>query len=86
MAMGLLGIKVGMTQVFDDDGKAAPVTVLQVGPCPLLLIRDKARDGYDALQLGFLEKPRRTATRAEARSRRCRPGIEADARRAGRLA
>ena len=39
--------------------------MLQVGPCPLLLIRDKARDGYDALQLGFLEKPRRTATRAE---------------------
>jgi len=65
MAMGLLGIKVGMTQVFDEDGKAAPVTVLKVGPCPLLLVRDKTRDGYDAIQVGFMEKPRRNATRAE---------------------
>jgi large subunit ribosomal protein L3 len=65
MAMGLLGLKVGMTQVFDDQGKIAPVTVLQVGPCPVLLIRDHQRDGYDAVQLGFLDKPRRKATRAE---------------------
>jgi large subunit ribosomal protein L3 len=65
MAMGLLGLKVGMTQVYDDQGKIAPVTVLQVGPCPVLLIRDQQRDGYDAVQLGFLDKPRRKATRAE---------------------
>jgi large subunit ribosomal protein L3 len=65
MAMGLLGLKVGMTQVYDDAGKIAPVTVLQVGPCPVLLIRDQQRDGYDAVQLGFLDKPRRKATRAE---------------------
>jgi large subunit ribosomal protein L3 len=65
MAMGLLGFKVGMTQVYDDQGKIAPVTVLQVGPCPVLLIRDQQRDGYDAVQLGFLDKPRRKATRAE---------------------
>src|SRR5438105_10570341 len=65
MPLGLLGLKVGMTQVYDADGKIAPVTVLQVGPCPVLLIRDQKRDGYDAVQLGFLDKPRRKATRAE---------------------
>ena len=65
MAMGLLGKKVGMTQVFDEEGKAFPVTVLQMGPCPLLQIRDVARDGYDAIQIGFLTKPRRVTTRAE---------------------
>jgi large subunit ribosomal protein L3 len=65
MALGLLGLKVGMTQVYDEAGKIAPVTVLRVGPCPVLLIRDQKRDGYDAVQLGFLDKPRRKATRAE---------------------
>jgi large subunit ribosomal protein L3 len=61
----MLGQKVGMTQVYDADGKIAPVTVLRVGPCPILLVRDQNRDGYDAVQVGFLDKPRRNATRAE---------------------
>jgi large subunit ribosomal protein L3 len=65
MALGLLGLKVGMTQVYDDEGKVQPVTVLQVGPCPVLQIRDQQRDGYDAVQLGFLNKERRKATRPE---------------------
>src|SRR5262249_50403311 len=65
MPLGLLGLKVGMTQVYDDQGKIAPVTVLQVGPCPILQVRDQKRDGYDAVQVGFLDKPRRKATRAE---------------------
>jgi large subunit ribosomal protein L3 len=65
MALGLLGLKVGMTQVYDDAGKLAPVTVLQVGPCPVLQVRNQERDGYDAVQLGFLDKPRRKATRPE---------------------
>jgi large subunit ribosomal protein L3 len=65
MALGLLGFKVGMTQVYDEQGKIAPVTVLQVGPCPVLLVRDQKRDGYDAVQLGFVDKARRKATRAE---------------------
>jgi large subunit ribosomal protein L3 len=43
----------------------APVTVLQVGPCPVLLVRDQKRDGYDAVQLGFVDKARRKATRGE---------------------
>ena len=41
MAMGLLGLKVGMTQVYDDKGRMAPVTVLQVGPCPVLQVKKK---------------------------------------------
>jgi large subunit ribosomal protein L3 len=65
MTLGLLGLKVGMTQVYDDKGKLAPVTVLQVGPCPVLQVRDQQRDGYDAVQLGFLDKARRKATRAD---------------------
>src|SRR4051794_34399298 len=65
MPLGLLGYKVGMTQVYDDAGKIAPVTVLQVGPCPVLLVRDQQRDGYDAVQVGFQDKARRKATRAE---------------------
>src|SRR2546423_6504907 len=65
MSLGLLGLKVGMTQVYDEAGKLAPVTVLQVGPCPVLLVRNQERDGYDAVQLGFQDKARRKATRAE---------------------
>ena len=65
MALGLLGLKVGMTQVYDEAGKLEPVTVLQVGPCPVLQIRDQQRDGYDAVQLGFQDKLRRKATRPE---------------------
>ena len=45
MALGLIGTKVGMTQVYDDAGKAAPVTVLQLGPCPVLQVRTTDRDG-----------------------------------------
>ncbi len=66
MPLGLLGLKVGMTQVYDAAGKIAPVTVLQLGPCPVLQVRDQKRDGYDALQLGFLDKARRKATRPES--------------------
>lgn len=65
MVLGLLGRKVGMTQVYDDKGKIAPVTVLQLGPCPVLQVRNQDRDGYDAVQLGFLDKPRRLATKPE---------------------
>lgn len=65
MAIGLLGTKVGMTQVYDDKGVLAPVTVLQIGPCRVLQVRNQERDGYDALQLGYKDKARRKATRAE---------------------
>jgi large subunit ribosomal protein L3 len=67
MPLGLLGLKVGMTQVYDDQGTLEPVTVLEVGPCTVLQVRnpDKEKDGYLALQLGFQDKPRRKATRPE---------------------
>ena len=53
---GLIGRKVGMTQVFADDGSHVPVTVIQAGPCTVTAVRTKAKDGYDALQLGFEAK------------------------------
>jgi large subunit ribosomal protein L3 len=65
MPLGLMGLKVGMTQVYDEQGKIAPVTILQVGPCPVLQVRDQQRDGYDAVQLGFMNKKREKATRPE---------------------
>src|SRR4051794_12951457 len=65
MPLGMLGQKIGMTQVYDETGKQFPVTVLRVGPNPVLLVRDQKRDGYDAIQVGFLDKARRKATRAE---------------------
>ncbi len=65
MAIGLLGRKVGMTQIFDDSGNVVPVTVIQAGPCHVLQLRTKERDGYEAVQLGFLDKPRRLASRSQ---------------------
>ena len=65
MSVGLLGRKVGMTQVYDDGGNLIPVTVLKVGPCVVLQIRTLDRDGYEAVQLGFEDKPRRLAHRSE---------------------
>ena len=65
MTLGLIGTKVGMTQIYDDTGKIQPVTVLEVGPCPVLQIREPERDGYNAVQLGFRDKARAKATRAE---------------------
>lgn len=58
---GILGIKLGMTQVFADDGTAVPCTVLQAGPCVVVQRRSKDVDGYDAVQLGLVEfiKPQR---------------------------
>ncbi len=74
MSLGLLGYKIGMTQVFTENGMVEPVTVLQLGPCPVLQIKypsakdDKGetrKDGYPAVQLGFKDKPRKAATRPE---------------------
>jgi len=65
MSRGLLGRKVGMTQVFDSRGIVVPVTVVAAGPCVVLRLRTKERDGYAAAQLGFEDKPRRLSSRAE---------------------
>ena len=65
MAVGILGRKVGMTQIYDEAGAVVPVTVVEAGPCDVLQLRTKERDGYDAVQLGYLDKPRRLASRSE---------------------
>lgn len=65
MSPSILGRKIGMTQVFLEDGTAVPVTVVQAGPCRVLQVRSEDRDGYEAVQLGFEDKPRRLASRSE---------------------
>jgi large subunit ribosomal protein L3 len=55
MITGLLGKKVGMTQLLEADGTAVPVTVIQAGPCVVVQKKTKQKDGYDAVQLGFVE-------------------------------
>jgi large subunit ribosomal protein L3 len=66
LRIGLLGKKIGMTQVFAEDGESIPVTVIQTGPNVVIGTRTPERDGYSALVLGFDEKPLRLATKAEA--------------------
>lgn len=56
MATGILGRKIGMTQVFRNDGRIIPVTVIEAGPCHVLQVKTKEKDGYDAIQLGFADK------------------------------
>ena len=53
MKKAILGRKVGMTQIFDETGKAIPVTVIEAGPCTVIQIKSKDADGYEAIQLGF---------------------------------
>ena len=65
MSVGLLGRKIGMTQVYGADGSATPVTVIQAGPCVVLQLRTLERDGYEAVQIGFGDKPRRLASQSE---------------------
>jgi large subunit ribosomal protein L3 len=60
MMKGLIGKKIGMTQIFDESGLAIPITLLEAGPCYVTQIRQPERDGYNAIQLGFEEaKPKR---------------------------
>ena len=59
MSVGILGTKLGMTQVFDAEGRAIPVTVIQAGPCTVTQIKTKPTDGYSAVQVGYSEvKPK----------------------------
>jgi len=64
MRVGLLGRKVGMTQIYEADGTAVPITVLECGPCTVLQVRTEERDGYHAVQLGYADKKRKNATQA----------------------
>lgn len=65
MSKGILGRKVGMTQIYDDSGQAIPVTVIEAGPCHVLQVRTLDRDGYEAVQLGYRDKSRHLASRSE---------------------
>ena len=66
MAKGIIGRKLGMTQVFDEEtGRLVPVTVIQAGPCPVVSVRTQDADGYDAVQLAWDEVPERKITKPE---------------------
>ena len=65
MVAGLLGSKVGMTQIYDSTGSEVPVTIVKAGPCAVLQVRTAEVDKYEAIQLGFGAKPRRLCTKAE---------------------
>src|SRR5881409_1244880 len=56
MVTGIIGRKIGMTQVFDPDGTVHPATVIKAGPCVVVQEKTKQTDGYEALQLGFVEE------------------------------
>jgi len=62
---GLIGKKIGMTSIYDENGKNVPCTVLEVGPCIVTQVRTEEVDGYSALQLGFDDKTEKSATKAE---------------------
>jgi len=66
MATGLLGIKLGMTQAFDDNGAVQPLTVIEAGPCVVMQVKTKETDGYDAICVGFREVDVRTLSKPQA--------------------
>ncbi len=65
MLDAMLGKKIGMTQVYDEEGNIRPVTVIQLGPCTVMQVKISENDGYSALQLGFEDKLRRVANQPE---------------------
>ena len=65
MNKAIIGRKVGMTQIFAEDGKMIPVTVVEAGPCPVVQVKTVANDGYAALKLGFIEVSEKALTKPE---------------------
>lgn len=65
MSVGILGTKLGMTQIFDESGLAIPVTVVQAGPCTITQIKTKQTDGYAAVQIGFREVAAKSLSKPE---------------------
>ena len=65
MAIGLLGNKIGMTQIFDESGNIIPVTILKVGPCIVTQIKTELKHGYNAIQMGYNNIPSKLLTQAE---------------------
>lgn len=73
---GIIGKKLGMTQLFDESGVVIPVTVVEAGPCPVVQVRTEEREGYQAVQLGFGAKKAKRATRSEI-GHAAKAGLEA---------
>ncbi len=65
MKKGIIGRKIGMTQIFDATGNAIPVTVIEAGPCAVTQVKTTENDGYEALQLGFVEVKEQKATKPQ---------------------
>ena len=65
MAVGLLGNKIGMTQIFDESGNIIPVTILKVGPCVITQVKTIEKDGYNAIQLGYGNVPSKALRQPE---------------------
>ncbi len=76
MSPGILGKKIGMTQVFRPDGQAVPVTVLKAGPCVVVQRKTPATDGYDAIQLGLMEYARKSSINKPAAGHLKKSGAE----------
>ena len=73
---GIIGRKLGMTQIFDEAGAVVPVTVIEAGPCPVVQVRTADRDGYTAVQLGFGSQKATRASNAE-KGHAAKAGLEA---------
>jgi large subunit ribosomal protein L3 len=83
MVRGLIGRKLGMTQIFDEQGLARPVTVIEAGPCVVTQVRNQETDGYEAVQLGFgiakrLNKPQAGHVRASGHQVKTLREVKAD--------
>lgn len=65
MVVGLLGNKIGMTQIFDEFGNIIPVTILKVGPCLITQVKTKSKDGYNSIQVGYGNVSSKALTQAE---------------------
>ena len=65
MGIGLLGNKIGMTQIFDESGNIIPVTILKVGPCVITQVKTTLKDGYDAIQIGYGNVSSKSLTQPE---------------------
>ena len=76
MSPGILGKKIGMTQVFRADGQVVPVTVLKAGPCVVVQRKTPATDGYDAVQLGFMEYAKKASVNKPATGHLKKSGAE----------
>jgi large subunit ribosomal protein L3 len=65
VVVGLLGNKIGMTQIFDESGNIIPVTILKVGPCVVTQVKTQSKDGYDSIQIGYGNVSSKTLTQPE---------------------